>query len=116
MQKEITFSPEEKRSFVEKGMNEARIKSLAQPILNQNVDIVIFVYAKESLYQVIDIGKVEGEREELVGSVLPQKNLEITEEELEYIKNSLSDYFYCSTVRFADVIMVELKRKKQLKK
>lgn len=114
MQREINFSLAEKQSFVERGMDETRIRKLLEIIGRcRDTDIEIFVYTKNSLlYEIIDVGEVNGEQ---IESVLTTKgNVKIKPDELDLIMESfLKDEYHISEEQFADVVMIELKKKKQ---
>ncbi len=111
MQKDIVFSQEEKRSFVEEGMDETRIRKLAERIsqcFDQNGDLILYLDTRKTQYEVFDIVLIQGE----VSSSLTTVNFSIKEEELDFIRNKfLQDYYHDSVQQYADVMMLELKKR-----
>ena len=112
LQKRITCEADKERNLTENEKSLSPIENLISEILrvcDEKFGILIYFNVKNTKYVSIDIRKIQRSTGTLLEDIIETKDIEITEDELDDIKNDLlKECFLFSGQRYADVLILEI--------
>lgn len=115
MSKEFHLTGKEKRRLMKKGMEPCKIEEFINEILIckktllENEDIIVYVFIKSPLLEIVDIRKVKNAR--LIPEERYFKKICLKKDELKYSNRILGKCFEVIETQYAQVKLLELKKK-----